>query len=346
MIRKSAAREQGTMQEDSTPPRLVVGSGRSGTTWVLDCLADANELRPIFEPLHPGESALGKRYAYEVLARGDTNKALECYFRDLAACRVRSRWTDYRGLRALLFPRPARFMTEGFTRFWLYSWRQQFRHRRARRAATRRKNAVIKCIRANLMAGWLTQTIGFRTALIVRHPCAVVESQYGSGSMWDPTAVLERYRVNHRFHEVTGGRYLELLNTELTMLQALTLNWVIENQWPVERSQQDGYTVVYYEDLIFRPEISWPHLCDSLGLTHVPDPTLLLKPSQQATVRSVENDNVWRKQRWQSQLRPEQLDVIQDILDATRCALYTTDELEPAARLSAGDAMQAGNDAI
>jgi len=33
--------------------KLIAGSGRSGTTWVLDALADANDLRPVFEPLHP-----------------------------------------------------------------------------------------------------------------------------------------------------------------------------------------------------------------------------------------------------------------------------------------------------
>jgi hypothetical protein len=34
-------------------PRVVAGYGRSGTTWVQDVLAISNELRPVFEPLHP-----------------------------------------------------------------------------------------------------------------------------------------------------------------------------------------------------------------------------------------------------------------------------------------------------
>ncbi len=32
---------------------LCLGSGRSGTTWVLDVLAETNNLRPVFEPLNP-----------------------------------------------------------------------------------------------------------------------------------------------------------------------------------------------------------------------------------------------------------------------------------------------------
>jgi len=34
-------------------PLIIAGSGRSGTTWVLDVLAEANNLRPFFEPLNP-----------------------------------------------------------------------------------------------------------------------------------------------------------------------------------------------------------------------------------------------------------------------------------------------------
>ena len=34
-------------------PLVIAGSGRSGTTWVLDVIAEANNLRTVFEPLNP-----------------------------------------------------------------------------------------------------------------------------------------------------------------------------------------------------------------------------------------------------------------------------------------------------
>ena len=34
---------------------IIAGSGRSGTTWVLDAVAEANQLRTKFEPLGPDE---------------------------------------------------------------------------------------------------------------------------------------------------------------------------------------------------------------------------------------------------------------------------------------------------
>ena len=57
--------------------RIILGSGRSGTTSVQDCLAQANHLRPIFEPLHEGESELGRRFAHRMLAAADENEELE-----------------------------------------------------------------------------------------------------------------------------------------------------------------------------------------------------------------------------------------------------------------------------
>src|SRR5262245_32752648 len=49
------------------PIRIIAGSGRSGTTWVQDVLADANALRPIFEPLHPLAVPQADPFAYRYL---------------------------------------------------------------------------------------------------------------------------------------------------------------------------------------------------------------------------------------------------------------------------------------
>ena len=50
-------------------PLVIAGSGRSGTTWVLDVIAKANNLRPVFEPLCQRgvveARAFGRRYVRE-----------------------------------------------------------------------------------------------------------------------------------------------------------------------------------------------------------------------------------------------------------------------------------------
>lgn len=312
-------------------PRVILGSGRSGTTWVLDCLASANGLRPLFEPLHPVQSPMGARYAYRALLAGDEEGELAQHFRDLAAGRVGSLWIDYRGRKERLFPHPKQLASPRAWKRLAHAWATHLRVRRALRPALRREQTLVKCIRANLMAGWLARTLGFRTALIVRHPCATTESQYRlGGPAWDPAPVLTRYRDNHRLHELTGGRYVALLNTRLTTLQALALNWVIENQWPVERSQEDGYGVVYYEHLLSQPAAAWKQLCEALELAQLPEVAELQKPSQQASLASLQKPTWQRHQpHWQRNLSAEQLDEIQWVLDETECALYSTRDAEP-----------------
>jgi hypothetical protein len=290
---------------------------------VLDCAADANDLRPVFEPLHPAESQLASRYAYEVMQPEDRDEVLEAFFRDLAAGQRHSRWIDYRGRRDYLFPNPTSLLSSSAARKWLRRWRKYFQDRSMLRAAARRKDVLIKCIRANLMAGWLTKAVGFKTVLVVRHPGAVVESQLRLGSVWDPAPVIERYRANPRLHEATGGRYLSLLNSKLTTLQALTLVWVIENQGPVERSVADGYAVVYYENLLSQPDSVWRYLCEALDLPRVPSSSILHKPSQQASLSpEIPNKLDRSPPRWRTRMTPEQLGAIQGILSSTECNLY------------------------
>jgi hypothetical protein len=317
------------IEDNEMQGRIILGSGRSGTTWVQDCLAEANYLRPIFEPLHEGESELGQRFAYRMLLPGAENEELKCYFRDLAEGRVRSLWIDYRERRHLLFPNLSKVPTFRGLRKWLWVWRKHLSYRAQLRSASKRQQTLIKCIRANLMAGWLSRDLGFRTVLLVRHPCASVESQYRKGAVWNPEPVAERYRSDTRLHDATGGIYLPLLNSRLTRLQSLTLNWVIENQGPVARASEEGYTVAYYEDLRARPSVAWPNICAAMGLSMIPSQELVEMPSIQSYGKDSGSVHSAVEPRWRRALRADQLSEIQAILDVTECGLYNVSNHSP-----------------
>lgn len=173
------------------------------------------------------------------------------------------------------------------------------------------------------MAGWFAGKLSWRTAFIVRHPCSVVESQLRLGKVWDPTSVLDGYRNNTRLHELTNGRYLELLHKKLTRVEALTLNWIIENQSPIERSHVDRYKVIFYEDLVERGESSWPILCDCLGLPQVPSEEMRRMPSQQSAQAARSDNEQFRLPSWQKRLAPEQLKQVQTVLDVSGFTLYS-----------------------
>ena len=77
-------------------PVIIAGSGRSGTTWVLDGLCTANGRRSIFEPLHPacvaGAGHIASQYVDHEAPRGDLKK----FFDPLFSGSVNGIWIDYR----------------------------------------------------------------------------------------------------------------------------------------------------------------------------------------------------------------------------------------------------------
>ena len=77
-------------------PLVVAGSGRSGTTWVLDTIASENQLRTIFEPLHPVVVKGGLSNACRYLPDDVEDMQLRNFMEDVFLGNYHSMWTDYR----------------------------------------------------------------------------------------------------------------------------------------------------------------------------------------------------------------------------------------------------------
>jgi len=310
-------------------PKILLGSGRSGTTWIQDCLADANNLRPIFEPLHPGQSEIGSRYAYKVVTRGTEDERLEQLFRDPDAVGIAKRWTAHRTPRGLIYPKLSKLADREIGRRRIRAWRAYYESLRKNSHKIKRTDLLVKCIRANLMVDWLANRLNYTVAMIVRHPCSVVESQFRLGKIWDPRPVTKRYQSSADLHKLTDGRYESLLATKLSTIQALTLNWVIENQWPVFNAKSGGYSTVFYEDLLDDSKNGWSDLCQAMGLSNVPSQLLTKKPSQQSSRKDSKAGSHSDSPVWKKNLDVSKLGEIQGILDKTDCRLYSVEEICP-----------------
>lgn len=308
---------------DSGPPmRVIAGSGRSGTTWVLDCLADANQLRPIFEPLHPKVTPLGPAYAHRAIAPGDSHPELLEYLRRVDSGAYRSMWVNYRGRRDLLFPGPQALLSLRQLRRLRRRWVRFLGDLPGLRRRSARQGALIKVIRGNLALGWMVASLPARAVLIVRHPCAVVESQYRLGEIWHPSPILERFRGDQLLDARTQGRYRDLLKAKLSTIEALTLVWAIENQLPVAEAGEYGYEVIHYENMRRTPQSEWRRIAQALDLSQVPAPQIVQAPSQQASRRLDDPDADSTRPRWARALKDEDLARIQRLLDTVGCELY------------------------
>jgi hypothetical protein len=311
-----------------TELRLIAGSGRSGTTWLLDAIASANGLRPVFEPLNPFASEMGRRYAHQALGRDDSHDDLKSFLESVIAGRQARLWTQYRRQNRWLFPSKARLRKVSDVSRMLRSWARFLKEAPGLARMATYRDPLVKCIWSNLMMGWLVRQFDCRLVVLVRHPGAVIESELRN--KWNASFALDRFRSDPRFQELTKGRYQALLKQELTPIEGLAALWLIENQWIVEQAPSMGAEVVFYEHLKSAPVAAWERVRRALDVRNVPSVAILAKPSQQsAPSGSVAAARVTEPPPWLTALTQTQTSQIQSILDRGEFSLYSMDAEEP-----------------
>src|SRR5690606_40579166 len=76
--------------------RVIAGTGRSGTTLLLDTLAEANGLRAVFEPLHPAGLREAAPFANRWVAPDAEWPELERFMARALSGRYLGPWPDLR----------------------------------------------------------------------------------------------------------------------------------------------------------------------------------------------------------------------------------------------------------
>lgn len=318
--------------------RLIAGSGRSGTTWVLDTMAEANEMRPVFEPLHPTSCEIARRMTHAYLTREVESDDLKKFLMSVAIGEWRSIWTSYRVVPIRLTGnhfrsiRPIKKLIRSCNslayRYWHYRERE------------RRLPVLVKCIRANLMLDWIHANFDARIVLLMRHPCAVVESRLRFSESWNPYRLLTRYRNDQALMHGPLSRQAELLHQDLSAPEALAAIWCIENVIPASQAARNGYHVVFYEEMLEQPETQWPRVARALGMAVVPETELRKQPSQQSAIRlrnedTKEDSYSESYASWRERLPTADLHQIEAVLEAFGVRFYSVSESRPNVELFA-----------
>lgn len=263
----------------------IFGSGRSGTTWVQDVLAEANEYCTVFEPLHPEDVPGAAAFANRYVAAGTDDAELSAFMREVLTGRIAPLWTRMRVRRNRLLPRTehvsfmraVRNLRVTYVRLYK-NWRQDRR--------IRHRPRIVKFIRGNLLAEWLVTEFRIPAAVVVRHPCAVLQSVIRrSGNEWSIEAlrtVLDTYLAQRDLADGPLAGVAGELGKLRSFAGVNTAIWCIENAAFVGDSRPANLHVAHYEDLVCDRPGAWAGLVDALGLKNVPDARLRLRPSQQA----------------------------------------------------------------
>ncbi len=305
---------------------IIAGSGRSGTTWVLDSLADVNRMRTAFEPLNPAGAPAAAPMAYQYIEAAADAPELMAFMERVFSGNMRSLWANYRirpdGFNPLRNSPISVYLhiRKSARLLKTYAFRREF------------SGQLVKFIRANLMLPWLTRQFRFPTMLVVRHPCAVIASRFqlSSVEIWSAETALGRYRDDRVIYELIGDRFGFDLARPMSAAAAFASVWCVENVLPLEWAQREKYGVVAYEDLLVHPATEWRKVVSYLGLTGIPGGELLGTPSQQSSMDMREKTfTPAHIERWKSQLGQEAIDDVAGVLERFDVKLYSVDNAMP-----------------
>lgn len=305
------------MNNDSTNKFIpvIAGSGRSGTTWVVDAIAEANSLRTIFEPLHPNCVKDAYKFSNLYINKNIDPETVK-FFNKLLSGKINGIWIDYRVRTDRITPTLKHFRSLHDLREWQLRLKKLAKNY-IRYKSSLRQPHIIKMIRGNLLLDWLLRNYPVKIGFLVRHPGAVIESMSRlKGEDWDATQALSLYQSQERLLENFHPEIKVNINGNLSNLEKHFYVWCIENVLPLRKAQKLGIYISYYENLLQDPDKEWSHLVSALGLSIVPKNELTSKPSQQAAPGKIEKDYVKiRMGEWKKSFSEEDLTKMQYILD-------------------------------
>jgi len=290
-------------------PLIIAGSGRSGTTWVLDAIAQSNNLRTIFEPLHPNAVPEAGRFANCYIRDDEHRPELKAFMDKIFSGNLRSLWANYR-------IRPERLRIK-FNKpgTLVYNYKLLLHYLKYRKAS-HHKGLIVKFIRANLMLGWLSMMYQPKIILLMRHPGAVAASKMKlGGPNWSHEGILKLYLKDEKLFSDYLYRFKDIIVKQLSPVEGHTIMWCIENMIPLQEAQNKNYCLVFYENLILNSKQEWRRIIDFLGLKGVPNKDMLICPSQQVSSEMREK-TFDEKQigRWMNNFNKKQLAEIDEIL--------------------------------
>lgn len=261
---------------------LILGSGRSGTTWVQDCIANANGLSTAFEPLNPEISLVASKYAFRHLEESDIAIDLYEYLTSEPVGIREAAWINYRvNLRDLCLSRTDLLRPQAYRRL-IRRYRNSFQTYAQLRDVRQRNPKVLKLIRAHFMIAWLKKNISSKIIYIIRNPIQVVSSQNARGDSWLPDRRIDLIMRN----SCLSKNYANLLQfynrPNTTKLEKLSIIWIIENCSALATCIEKDIAYYWYEDLRNGDDSSWKSLCKDAGLNKIPSSALRKVPSSMA----------------------------------------------------------------
>ena len=262
---------------------IIVGSARSGTSWLAELMARPFRYRLLFEPEHEFQTPKGHLLCDRWIQNKDMAGEGNAYLKQVFANRVDNDWIaqhSNRKWKRHLWPLiPKRF--------------------------------IIKFVRCNLAARYMCETFGIPVIHLIRDPYEVVDSQQRVKFPW--LYDLSRFQAQEPLVKFILETYqFDIRETNhFNDDEILALRWCIENCVPLmqESNPELPYYKVYYDTLRGHME-AFLALCQTVNVDYVPGlEKRYAKPSSKSHPRG------WKQETPYIPLKTDQIP-IKHILEA------------------------------
>ena len=214
-------------------PILIIGHGRSGTTWVGNILSAARRVLYYFEPCHPTVSGQG---GFDIWFR---------YIRPGEHDELFERILDpvFRGL-----PAPSRRWNRVHWHRWLPGYR-----------------ITLKEVASLMAVEWLYERYNPAVLVVVRHQCSVILSELRQGTPVD-RSMQELFKQPTLFEDHLAP-YRVMMESVSTPIEILAAIWGARHRVVANALlRHPEWRVTFYEELCADPEGEFKQLIRHFGL--------------------------------------------------------------------------------
>ncbi|WP_313113725.1 sulfotransferase domain-containing protein [Aequorivita sediminis] len=272
---------------------VIVGSARSGTSWLSEVIARQFRYRLLFEPEHEFNTKKGKLICDKWLRQEVSSVEANRYLKKVLKNQVDSDWIGQISNR----------------KYKMHMW------------PFLPKKYIIKFVRANLAAKHINENFKVPLIHIIRNPYDVLNSQQRVKFPWlynlehfkQQSDLVELVKENFKFDLIEDTKYF-------TPLDILTVRWCLENVLPLQilEPYQYKHRIVKHEDL--RSDIQvFLNLCKEFDIEPLSE---IEQEYQRPSSKTHPKSAIINKEKNNLRFTVEELNEINTLLDIFKCNLY------------------------
>ena len=301
---------------------VILGFGRSGTTWIGDIVSKITGKLILFEPIHPSVMDNSERFSYSTITDEESSEELKNFYSDVLNKRWRKMWL----LRNHVSDRLENVPTEFLDLLWKEC-----------------SIAGFKEIRANFLIDWYIKNLNAKIVFIIRHPVATIASIKGRPNFWEfgwpgtYELFLEKTIYNDFYKNHVVNNYREVVKRAKTDVERAAVMWGITHIIALPELERLGLPLFYYEDFYSYPFPSARSLFKYLGYGRVDvHPAHLFTPSM-TTLKTVHGIGILEEALarkgiaffWQDKITAKEVDEIMEVVKSFDIILYDKEKLYP-----------------